>query len=819
VAHHGTALVTAMPPFYLTKRVITKKIEKDRITIMTKIKATMEGPLNKSIYTIQLETLTRKLMAPTCVFKITTDSNKNTLVTVDGETYNLTALISGANFEHIEFNDDDFELYQAYLQHGNCTEAVPELKSYNEAVYLHHLYGLGTNASAVVPNNPISFSEMQAINVYTSNFYQPMNELLRYGRCDDDRLRPAIIHSMMCASGLRKIPTVQITESYRAVDLDEREYGNYMASLSEGKPISIRGFVSSSYGRIPYAFSDRSVEIHFTNLRGAYIAPIAKALGEQEFLIPPTSIKVTGCDVTSSGLTKFDAVIAHDVSQLTIEETLRHNEEMVAYESLKNQLVALESYITQNGLNKATFEAIKKESTVNIEPIQAQLIRTNALLETCILERLNTPPALTAEEWIHLEPLLSVYVGTNPAIIEAALRNPGEIGPMIRACSISSQLEQQLISELFNSNTIQFNHLPDNFKKNLDFLYSWYQSNPHLLGDLDKATLNELFLKKEIDEKDVPSHLLTYCKLHKLIMNDDAQTILQLNLLDSGQINQEDIVRMSEFAINNNKMDSFKLLLSIKGPHKLPQKTVDDLLKSAMRQGQYDAVKAILSIKEKNTQNQQIFNALLASATVKNQADIVALILTKLTDLNKVFEALDDAYYNSKYSVFNVIVDHLCDNDLIHLHWDAIKYNFNTLFSAAWKHGKSEVIETIIRKLNNDEKIMEEFLDNCKPLIPYLRVNDQIPDELKLSHLVSLYDALNVSSTPKKQDFLKLIKESLIDLIKKSPALPESALTKANSIIATVSEITSFAQIKEKLKQLKAGGDENDDAQVTQNSP
>lgn len=256
----------------------------------------VEGPLFKSIYTYQLEDIARQLMMnKSCLF---TRENHEDYITIDNNKYNLTAIIKHANFEHIELNPDDFKLY---TQHAITTNRPPyiisRLKPDNELLYRRELYQDYYLKNQVIPDPPISIEEMHAINIYTGGFFKKMNSLLR-GTFDFESESPlhaqeAIIQSVMCASGLRKIPQTPIDEVYRGNSIpSEEEHQERIQAAKNHGVVQLSGFISSSTEKTS-SFEHKPVDFQLTNLKGAYIAPISQQPHEKEFLIPPTQIQIT----------------------------------------------------------------------------------------------------------------------------------------------------------------------------------------------------------------------------------------------------------------------------------------------------------------------------------------------------------------------------------------------------------------------------------------------------------------------------------------------------------------------------------------------
>ena len=251
-----------------------------------------EGPLPKSMHTYQLEAITRQLLMDKD-FTFTKENNED-YITIDKVKYNWTEIIKYANLDHIELNRHDFRLYSKYIQ---SVTVKPSLHPDFEPHYISELYQNYYSNNRELPEPLISFQEMQAINVYTGGFYRQMNDVLRgefdFKTEDKTTAREAIIQSIVCASGLRKIPETTITDAYRGGKMPSTvEHNERIKAAEKHGVIQLSGFVSSSTDK-GESFSHKPVDFHFTNLKGAYIAPISQSPHEKEFLIPPTQVQLT----------------------------------------------------------------------------------------------------------------------------------------------------------------------------------------------------------------------------------------------------------------------------------------------------------------------------------------------------------------------------------------------------------------------------------------------------------------------------------------------------------------------------------------------
>lgn len=266
---------------------IEKTFKKEDYTIT-------QGPLPKSIYTVQLEKLTRDLLK-TDDFKVNLENDDYIFTFKNGNEYNWTEIRNYANFQHVTLTEQDFDLFKDFVKVCNRLYR-PDLEYFKKEEYKRALYGEYYQQNKELPTPSINFQEMQAINVYTGGFYTEINALLRGTFSDiDSKLkttRAALITSVFCASGLQKIPETSIIETYRGAKYGStNEQIERVTAAAQGGTVRLEGFVSSSIDAIESDFQIKPVFYHFKNIRGMYVAPISKLPKEREFLIPPHASK------------------------------------------------------------------------------------------------------------------------------------------------------------------------------------------------------------------------------------------------------------------------------------------------------------------------------------------------------------------------------------------------------------------------------------------------------------------------------------------------------------------------------------------------
>lgn len=252
------------------------------------------GPLNKSPETLQLEQLARKMMQMESFKKEYIDGNLYFIFDNHPTPFNWTNIREKADLQHIELADDDLLLYMDFITRlAPLGGPISTLRESHTNTYQDKLY---SGANRIAGNKMISFAEMHAINLYSRESYVDMNQLMRSDKYVDtkapDRIRLALILSVMCASGLRKLPCSDIKITFRgeAYRNTEDPMQQVEAAIKRGI-FDFRGFVSSSLMPIE-GFSSFPIQYKFHHLRGAIISPIASNPMEQEFLIPPTQVQI-----------------------------------------------------------------------------------------------------------------------------------------------------------------------------------------------------------------------------------------------------------------------------------------------------------------------------------------------------------------------------------------------------------------------------------------------------------------------------------------------------------------------------------------------
>lgn len=308
-----------------------------------------QGPLPKTKYTYWLENLTRRLMRGDgfnthrkgneffIEFKTTINSRRE---------YNFSQIIKYTNFGHIYFTEADFN---AYLRFESTQSVRSSLYWWTPRLKNLHL------------------AEMKAINLYTGRHFVEMNSLLR-GYAEPTR--GWVIHTVMCASGLAKLPPTTVTACYRGETIyDKAVHETRISYCEQQKTTQIRGFISASV-TAPLGYD---VKIHFKNVRGGEVSRISEFNFESEFLALPTSVRWLSYDSSSD---TFDAEMVQDLALYSEDEQTVPN-----YSELTDIYLEYLNLLEDDAL-RFTFDTLKENLQQYIPIANINSLVVNNLIET-----------------------------------------------------------------------------------------------------------------------------------------------------------------------------------------------------------------------------------------------------------------------------------------------------------------------------------------------------------------------------------------------------------------------------------------------------
>lgn len=153
-----------------------------------------------------------------------------------------------------------------------------------------------------LPN--IDIEKINAINIYTGNYYRDINRYLRGQTHTIDEnigLTKDYYKTLVetINGGLDDLPKYKGT-AYRATTLSKEVLGQYKSAFESGKPYTEKAFFSTSYDKeiLKHSYYEGNVEFFITSKRGVNIEKISKAENEKEVLFKAgTKFKVL--DITT----------------------------------------------------------------------------------------------------------------------------------------------------------------------------------------------------------------------------------------------------------------------------------------------------------------------------------------------------------------------------------------------------------------------------------------------------------------------------------------------------------------------------------------
>lgn len=187
--------------------------------------------------------------------------------------YNLSELLKYADLDKIVLTSEDMKKYVKFLNMPLKEDRKPRLpvtrKVRDENGEIRDVEAVEFPTPEDFANNQkkhndktldsLSYAEKLAINIYTTEYYSTMNGLLR-GRVDPNiDAQEALIHCILCASGLDKVPNVPIEQTDQSTegtirvgavfDTQELKSMAEMVDQSPGSAVTVeRGFISTSSG-------------------------------------------------------------------------------------------------------------------------------------------------------------------------------------------------------------------------------------------------------------------------------------------------------------------------------------------------------------------------------------------------------------------------------------------------------------------------------------------------------------------------------------------------------------------------------------------
>lgn len=360
------------------------------------------GPLPKSVYTEQYESLVKRLMSDDN-FNCKIENGQQYIEFLgDNKLYNLTQIASHANLTHLEFNQVDFARYEQYIKEISFVSA--HLPSKEDFLRQEHIY-LASKPFLKGTSNlygGLSYAEKLSIYLYTTPYCHDINSFLRgiypYEEKHKNLIRDVIIHSAFAGSALAHLPKTRITSACRYEKIYNQDVlDNRIALAEHGGSEILRGFVSTGMRSLSPDLS--LVQIIYTNLMGHYVAPLSAFQGEEEFLLPPTQMIYTGY-VNVNGKHCFLAEPIVDLAGLSEEVKsmpTQEEKDLLIFDRLIGDLRNISSIMEQHNpeqyvIHKDEVDSLTQwasELSVNVHDQGATLSPDNLLFAAQCFEKLS----------------------------------------------------------------------------------------------------------------------------------------------------------------------------------------------------------------------------------------------------------------------------------------------------------------------------------------------------------------------------------------------------------------------------------------------
>ncbi|KTC65263.1 ADP-ribosyltransferase exoenzyme [Legionella adelaidensis] len=351
------------------------------------------GPLPKSSLTYQFEELTRKLLAKE-EFRRVEENGSQLLQFRDGRIFNLTEIVTHANLSHLQFGVSDEEQYVDYCHSTSNIKPWTPTGDFPSRSYFDQqekAYVAQHNLEKDTELYPeLSYADKLAINVYTTNTYKQINQLLRgqypYKKIPDTWLRDTIIHTAFSGRALGKQSNVVVPGVFRYESEFNDNIKKRVALCETGEAEVVKGFIST--GIKPAEKFTNKVAIFYSNMPGQLIGPLSAYPWEDEYLIPPAQIKYTNYRV-ENGVHYFEATPILDLSSIDKKaKTLPSPEEENKYKCaelmahFKTFRRMLEKNCSTTELAKYKEEISAIESEISIQEKLVETMHSQAQFST-----------------------------------------------------------------------------------------------------------------------------------------------------------------------------------------------------------------------------------------------------------------------------------------------------------------------------------------------------------------------------------------------------------------------------------------------------
>lgn len=226
--------------------------------------------LPKTIYTEQLELLYRKLVKNE---KFSASLNENGELCIKFSkpdmTINLTTALIHGNLSHLVFDTQDFANYKKWIETENFKkdyDYAPENDEFTDFPTEAQFQEREKENTGNTPTE-LDYAQKLAIFIYTTSFFREINGLLRKQYTnflkEPEKLKRTIINTLMCHSGLDKLPDHNFTGAFRYESVfSPALLQQRIEAAQEGFSLAVDGLLST--GSIPVEDFKNKVGIFIT---------------------------------------------------------------------------------------------------------------------------------------------------------------------------------------------------------------------------------------------------------------------------------------------------------------------------------------------------------------------------------------------------------------------------------------------------------------------------------------------------------------------------------------------------------------------------
>jgi hypothetical protein len=445
----------------------------------------VQGPLIRSSYTSELEELFRYIINNQKVECFIKDKEYILTVYKDGmkKAFNLTLLLRHANLNHITLTPTDLEHYEHYIRKFASSSSQPQ-KSYPS---WSDNYGF-PNESYFPPVGILSYPEKLALNIYTTEFYKNMNNLLRerweplYSSLDSwaveynlKLLKDAFVHSVVAVFALNNKPdfyqpagdmkTIEEkilaegpedfyrqvafrAESTKTLSPEMLEERIKKALGKEADSITLeKAFVSTAPKKSDSGlFQKADIHIFLVGLEGQCITPLSFYFcdNEKEFLMPP--IQVSWVHYEKMGNTHY--FFAKPVRTLT--DLSNEAADVVPFQPAPWEPVTMEQTPLAEPLPHTALDTTSPstKTVIEIKPPFAEPSPHNAVLGTIVptvpIMKQTEPSPLHTTALGTTVPTVPIMKQTKPPLTEPSSLHTTALGTTVPTVPIMKQTKPLL---------------------------------------------------------------------------------------------------------------------------------------------------------------------------------------------------------------------------------------------------------------------------------------------------------------------------------------------------------------------------------------